>query len=195
MVKEPRPGQVKTRLGREIGMTAAAWWIRHRVRTLARSLADPRWDLVLAVAPDRAVDSRLWPAGIVRWPQGPGDLGDRMGHAFRRMPPGPVVIVGADIPALAPRHIAAGFAALGRCDAVIGPAADGGYWLIGLKRVAPPPPGLFRGVRWSGPHAMADTLATLGDLSVSTLETLSDVDTAADLAALRRGGGALPVPP
>ena len=54
MVKEPRPGRVKTRLGRNIGMTAAAWWFRHQTARLLRRLRDPRWQIVLAVAPDRA---------------------------------------------------------------------------------------------------------------------------------------------
>ena len=50
MVKEPRPGRVKTRLGRDIGMVGAAWWFRHQTRSLIRRLRDPRWQIVLAVA-------------------------------------------------------------------------------------------------------------------------------------------------
>ena len=185
MVKEPRPGRVKTRQGRQIGMVEAAWWFRWRVRHLVRALADPRWQTVLAVAPDRAVPSRALPPGLPRVAQGRGDLGARMGRLLRGMPPGPVTIVGADIPGLTRAHVAQAFAALGRYDAVLGPASDGGYWLIGLSR-RPPPVGLFRGVRWSSPQAMADTLRTLGGLRVATLETLADVDDAADLAAFRR---------
>ena len=52
MVKEPRPGRVKTRLGRDIGMTAAAWWFRHQTHKILRQLQDPRWELILAVSPD-----------------------------------------------------------------------------------------------------------------------------------------------
>ena len=67
MIKEPRPGRVKTRLGREIGMTAAAWWFRHQTRRLLRRLQDPRWELILSVAPDReALQSRVWPAHLPR---------------------------------------------------------------------------------------------------------------------------------
>ena len=51
MVKEPHPGRVKTRLGRELGMIAAAWWFRHQVARLLRRVEDPRWRLVLAVSP------------------------------------------------------------------------------------------------------------------------------------------------
>ncbi|MEO0359106.1 MAG: hypothetical protein AAF386_12620, partial [Pseudomonadota bacterium] len=67
MVKEPRPGRVKTRLGKDIGMTAAAWWFRHQTRRVIRRLDDPRWSLTLAVAPDvEGYQSRIWPNHIPR---------------------------------------------------------------------------------------------------------------------------------
>ncbi|MDJ0825198.1 MAG: TIGR04282 family arsenosugar biosynthesis glycosyltransferase [Rhodobacter sp.] len=185
MLKEPRAGRVKTRLGRDIGMVAAAWWVRHQTARLLRRLDDPRWRLVLAVAPDRAgMASRAWPTHLPRLPQGPGDLGRRMGRAFRALPPGPTVIVGGDIPGLRPHHIARAFAALGSHDAVFGPAADGGFWLVGLKRTAAPPATLFSGVRWSTRHALADAVATLPGRRIALIDTLRDVDTAADLAAV-----------
>ncbi len=180
MVKAPVAGRSKTRLGREIGMVPAAWWTRHQLSRLARSLADPRWTTVLAVAPDAAVFHAGLPA-LPRIAQGQGDLGDRMARVFRRFP-GPVLIVGADIPGITRRHVAAGFAALGSHDAVLGPAPDGGYWAIGLKRGRRLPSGLFDGVRWSSADARADTLATLKRQRVAFLAWLHDVDTAADLA-------------
>ena len=182
MVKEPKPGRVKTRLGRDIGMTNAAWWFRHQVAGLLRRLDDPRWHLVLAVAPDHAgLRSRVWPAHLPRIAQGPGDLGDRMGRLLRTLPPGPVCIVGGDIPCLGPAHVARAFAMLGANDAVFGPAPDGGFWLVGMKRTAPPPAGLFRDVRWSSKHTLADSIASLPGLRIGLAETLNDVDTAADL--------------
>jgi len=187
-LKEPRPGRVKTRLGREIGMTGAAWWFRHQSARLIRRLGnDPRWRTMLAVSPDReGLASRVWPARLARWPQGPGDLGARMGRALRETPPGkrpgPVIIVGADIPGLGADHVAEGFRLLGHHDAVLGPAPDGGFWMIGLRRGGRAvPKGLLRGVRWSSPHAMADTLASLAPLDVGFGATLRDVDEAADL--------------
>lgn len=183
MLKEPRPGRVKTRLGREIGMTAAAWWFRHQVARLLRRIEDPRWQLVLAVSPDaEGLASRVWPAHLPRLAQGTGDLGDRMARVFRSLPPGPVCIIGADIPGIGRGHIARAFAALGDHDAVIGPAPDGGYWLIGLRRTAAVPARLFEGVRWSGPNARADTLASLGHARVAQVDTLRDVDEAGDLS-------------
>ena len=185
MVKEPRPGRVKTRLGRETGMVAAAWWFRHQTAALLRRLDDPRWRLMLAVSPDReGLQSRIWPAHLPRLPQGRGDLGDRMGRLLRGLPPGPVCIVGGDIPALDAPHVARAFAALGGHDAVFGPAADGGFWLVGMTRVAAPPATLFRGVRWSSPHALADSVASLPRARIAMVDTLRDVDGAADLDPL-----------
>ncbi|MGR3321732.1 MAG: TIGR04282 family arsenosugar biosynthesis glycosyltransferase [Pseudooceanicola sp.] len=182
MLKAPRPGRVKTRLAADIGAVPACWWMRHQARRLLRRLRDPRWDLLLAVAPDTARMAPDWPADLPRAPQGTGDLGARMARILRRAPAGPVCIVGADIPGLTRVHVARAFAALGRADAVFGPATDGGYWLVGLRRTAPPPATLFRGVRWSTAHALADTRASLPGLSVALVDRLHDVDTGADLA-------------
>jgi rSAM/selenodomain-associated transferase 1 len=186
MVKEPRPGRVKTRLARDIGRIEAAWWVRHQTRALLRRLRDPRWQLVLAVSPDAGgLASRAWPADLARWPQGRGDLGARMARMLRRAQGGPACVIGADIPGLDRRAVARAFAALGGHDAVFGPATDGGFWLVGLRHGGTLPAGLFRGVRWSGEHALADSLATLAGRRVALASTLADVDRAADLERAR----------
>ncbi len=181
MLKDPRPGRVKTRLGREIGMVPAAWWVRHEYARLLRRLDDPRWRLVLAVAPDTALTSRAWPPHLRRVAQGHGDLGVRMGRLLRTARAGPVLLVGGDIPDLTEKHIARAFTALGGHDAVFGPATDGGFWLVGLKHPGAAPATLFECVRWSTRHALADSLATLPDRRIALADTLSDVDTATDL--------------
>ena len=182
MVKEPRPGRVKTRLGRDIGMVGAAWWFRHQTRSLIRRLRDPRWQIVLAVSPDReGLNSRVWPADLTRAAQGRGDLGHRMGRMLRAVPKGPVCLIGADIPGITRRHIARAFDELGKAQMVFGPAPDGGYWLVGAQRYGALPEGLFRDVRWSTEHALADTLASVPDLRLAMLDQLRDVDTVADL--------------
>ena len=182
-VKEPAAGRVKTRLGRGIGSTPAAWWFRHQVARLIRRVGhDPRWRTVLAVAPDKAIATRALPAGLPRIHQGPGDLGSRMARVFRDMPPGPVIVIGGDIPDIEPTHIAEAFRALGPHPAVIGPAPDGGYWLIGLKRGGQATPsGMFGNVRWSTAHARADTEHSLGALGIAHVATLADVDEPGDL--------------
>ncbi len=108
-------------------------------------------------------------------------MGDRMARQFRSMPPGPVCVIGGDNPGVTRRHVARAFAALGSQDAVFGPAPDGGYWLVGLKRARAVPSGLFDGVRWSSETALADSITSLGDHRVALVDELSDVDRAADL--------------
>lgn len=187
MIKEPRPGRVKTRLGREIGMIPASWWFRHQCAALIRRLRDPRWDLVLAVTPDRSGrTSRIWPGDLPRMPQGSGDLGQRMSRVLRRSGKGPACVIGADIPGIGRTQIARAFAALGDHQAVFGPATDGGYWLVGLKHPQRAPHQMFRDVRWSSEHALSDSLRTIGDLSVALVDRLQDVDTAADLRRISR---------
>lgn len=111
-----------------------------------------------------------------------------MARLFRNMPPGPVCIIGADIPDISRPHIARAFRALGSHDAVFGPARDGGYWLVGLKRTTPPPATLFTSVRWSTEHALSDSIATLPGYRITTVATLSDIDTVDDLARLASFG-------
>lgn len=181
MLREPRAGRVKTRLGRMIGMTAAAWWFRHQSSRQIRVLTDPRWDLVLAITPDRALRTPAWPMRYPRYAQGPGDLGDRMLRMFRRMPPGPVIIVGADVPAVTAAHIWRAIRRLDGAELVIGPSADGGYWLIGMNRLRWPGRAFFRDVRWSTRFTRTDTLYALRDRRIVLTDTLEDIDSASDL--------------
>lgn len=194
-VRTPQVGRVKTRLAADIGAVAAAAFQRHATRAQLRRLAgDRRWRTVLAVTPDGdSARPRLWPRGCARMAQGGGDLGARMGRAMDAVGPGAVVLVGSDVPDIRPHHVAGAFRLLGRLDAVFGPARDGGYWLVGLarrRRTAD----LFKGVRWSSRHALADTVANLGsDRSVGFVETLDDIDDGAALARWReRGRGSPP---
>ena len=110
-----------------------------------------------------------------------------MMRSMRRLGAGSVVIIGSDIPGIQAVHIADAFARLGRHDVVFGPAADGGYWLVGVRHplVASD---LFRRVRWSSADALSGTLANLDRRQkVAFLETLDDVDDA-DSYARWRGG-------
>ena len=183
IVKVPVAGAVKTRLAREVGVAQATRFARGSAAALLGRVGhDPRWQTVLAVAPDAGLTSRYWPRRLSRLPQGRGDLGVRMQRIFDVAPPGPVLIVGTDVPGITRRHIARAFRLLGQHDAVLGPAADGGYWLVGLRR-RPRTLQIFADVRWSSPHALADTLANLEGCSAAFAATLSDVDDAQAFAA------------
>lgn len=182
MLKEPHLGRVKTRLAAGMGAVDATWWFRHQTRALLRRLEDPRWELILAVSPDsEGLRSPVWPVHLERIAQGGGTLGDRMMRIFRKLPRGPVLIIGGDIPDIQKHHIADGFAALGSRQAIFGPAPDGGYWLVGLKRLVYPPAALFAGVRWSTCHALADSKQAMAGLTIGEVATLRDVDTIEDL--------------
>jgi rSAM/selenodomain-associated transferase 1 len=174
---------VKRRLARDIGDRAA---LRLYVAMLARLLrllqAGRRFQVVIATAPDRARLS--FARALPHVPQGPGDLGRRMDRAFRRFRSGRAVIVGSDIPDIALADFTAAFRALGRADAVFGPAEDGGYWLVGMSPRRPARP--FANVRWSTAHALSDTLANFPGRRTAMLRMLRDVDTADDLLHLRQ---------
>lgn len=182
-------GAVKTRLARDVGRLAAWRFQRDSTaRTVRRLAGDRRWRTVLALTPDRlAARARVTPGRVPRFGQGAGDLGRRMARALERFRPGPVLLVGSDVPALGPAEIARAFRRLAGADAVYGPAEDGGFWLVGTRGRARALP-WFQGVRWSGPEALADTLAKLGPARrVALADRLADVDTGADLARVTRG--------
>ena len=187
MAKSPRAGRIKRRLAASIGTIPATRFYRACLaHTLMRLGSSPRWHTVLGVTPDSDVAATLWPrtARLARLPQGSGDLGARMQLLFQRLPPGPAIIVGTDIPSISAGEIAKAFRLLGNADAVFGPAADGGYWLVGLRR-SPRVLTPFAHVRWSGKHALADTLHNLKGRRVAFAATLSDVDTEDDYRRLR----------
>ena len=117
--------------------------------------------------------------------QGLGGLGARMQRICDSFGRGPLIIVGTDIPFVTREMIARAFRVLRGADAVFGPAEDGGYWLVGLRRrprtLAP-----FENVRWSSPNALADTLANLRGRRVAYAGTLFDIDTGEDCRRFQR---------
>lgn len=174
--RAPAIGVGKTRLAREVGRVEAWRTYRDMSAALVRRLRDPRWRLVVRIAPDRAG----WP-GATTEPQGPGGLGERLERAIRAHGRrGPVAVVGTDAPDVTRERVWLAFRAARRTGAAIGPAADGGFWILtlGPERARR---GAFPGVRWSSDQACADTISALGG-RVARLDVLTDVD---DLASLR----------
>ena len=116
-------------------------------------------------------------------PQGPGDLGEKMHRAFAdsfHQGYQQVITIGADCPALATKTLATAFNKLAEHDLVLGPATDGGYYLIGLSLLSPR---LFADLPWGSSRVLQETLALAekSDLSFFLLEELSDVDRPEDL--------------
>ena len=190
--RAPEPGRVKTRLVPLLGEKGAARLHARLVeRTLETALAGgfDSVDLYCASRIDGIFFKRSQKRfGVRLRSQGRGDLGDRMYRAFeralRRHPY--VVLIGSDCPALRPADLRAAARALREgADAVLAPAVDGGYPLIGLRRVSRR---LFDGVAWGGPQVMAQTRCRLKALRWRwrELRTLWDVDRPEDVARLRK---------
>jgi len=194
MVKEPAVGQVKTRLAREIGAVRAAGFYRATsTAVLARIGRRGCWRTELDVTPDRAVASAVWPKSFPRRAQGNGDLGQRMQRVMDTAPPGPVVVIGTDVPSIKSTHIQDALKALGSHDAVLGPSPDGGYWLVGLKR-RPRIPRAFSSVQWSSRKTLEQTLTNLSGLTVARVASLPDVDEARDLVSVGSAVGRIVLP-
>lgn len=182
----PQRGAVKHRLAAAIGHAGAFRFYRVLFGTLPRRLRDPRWQIVLALTPERA----LWrlPSHCSRVGQGRGDLGARMRRALDRAG-GPAVLIGTDIPDVSRGLVSSAFNQLRRHPFVFGPAEDGGYWLVATRKRRPLPHVLFRGVRWSSDTALVDTLATLPFAAAAGFAaTLRDVDDGDDWAAFKAAG-------
>lgn len=192
--KAPRPGFVKSRLARDLGPAAACDAYRQMVATLLGNLA-PLANVELRFAPDDAateISPWLRP-GWTSHPQGDGDLGRRLIRAFEQAlarSPEPVIVIGSDCPDVLAADIEAAGQALsdGSADVVLGPARDGGYWLVGARAVYPT---LFERIAWSTETVLRQTVeaARAARLRVTLLRELEDIDTAAEWTAyqVRRG--------
>lgn len=201
MLKAPRPGTVKTRLAREIGIDKATF--------IYRSLAEKQltqvpkdWRCAIHFAPPGAVEEvREWlaevvPADILYRPQCDGDLGARMRHAVQtELSAGAdaVVLLGGDCPDIDTQLLREVETKLSAADLVVAPALDGGYVLLAVKADHPE---LFDGIAWSTSEVWPQTLAAARQcgLGVSILRTCRDVDdlqslrdSLKELAACRRG--------
>jgi hypothetical protein len=182
--KAPVPGRVKTRLIPALGAQGAADLARAMLEdTLAAaSLLNPL--LCTDPEPDHPDWHGLIPTGTATMAQGDGDLGERLARVAQAvLASEPVMLIGTDCPGLTAQRLRAAWEALARHDAVIHPAHDGGYALLGLSSFHP---SLFEGIAWSTAAVAADTIARVRALgwSLHIGETLQDVDEPEDLPAL-----------
>lgn len=181
MAKAPRLGVGKTRLAAGVGSAQALRINRALQARTMRAAIDPRWRTLLCVTPDDAVDldlPGLWPRDVAREPQGEGDLGARLARALtaRRR----VAVIGTDCPELTRAHIAAAFNVLRQAPFALGPAEDGGFWLLAARDGSAAARAMVN-VRWSSKHTAKDVIRNLGAKRVALLATLRDIDVAADL--------------
>ncbi|MBI4293847.1 MAG: TIGR04282 family arsenosugar biosynthesis glycosyltransferase [Betaproteobacteria bacterium] len=188
--KAPEPGEVKTRLIPALGAAAAAELQRRLIeRTLEAALAAGIGPVELWCSPDASHPFFLDCArryAIALAVQGGVDLGERMQLALDALLGAGerALLIGSDIPALTPQYLREADSALAAgCDAVLGPAEDGGYVLIGLRRSAP---SLFAGMRWGGSDVCEQTRARLAQVGMRyrELAVLWDVDRPEDLPRL-----------
>lgn len=189
--RAPERGKVKTRLAATLGDDAAlALYTRLGARVIASLIhhSARHFDVVVAFTPaHREADVRAWAPGADAYvPQCEGDLTAKLSHATRaafEAGASSVVLVGTDCLALDGARVDLALDALDRCDAALGAAHDGGYYLLAVSREMP----LFEGVPWST-EAVAevtrDRLRAAG-ATWAELPVERDVDTADDLAALR----------
>lgn len=198
--KEPVPGQVKTRLIVPGGLTAGQAASLHAalVADLSGRLESGRWELVVMWSLSRREDSPvdLAPAGVPWRRQCGRDLGERLfrGLEWAASGAGYVAAVGSDHPDLERARVEAAFDLLARGnEAVLGPARDGGYYLIALRREAVRRR-LFDGVAWSTPSVLGETLSRCRGLGlrVGLLPEEEDLDTLDDLARFRKALGRRP---
>lgn len=184
--RPPVAGRVKTRLSPALPPRLAcdlyAALLGDALEALGAARAAERFVYWSEDAPEAATVAL--PPGVAARRQAGGDLGSRLAAAFAELLPAPgdrAAIVGADCPELRAAHLERAIEALGAHDAALGPAADGGYWIVALAR---PAPALFAGVAWGTDRVLAQTLerARAAGRRVALLETLADLDTPADLA-------------
>ena len=173
-------GKVKTRLASEMGEARALEIYRHLVQSTYSVLEDvavPVWTYFSDFIPET-----VNPPIAKRFVQEGQNLGERMAHAFARSFESgmdKVVLIGTDCPTLQSHHLHEAFEALTHSDLVLGPATDGGYYLIGMKRRADY---LFEGITWSTSQVLSETLnvASQNGLTTTLLQELNDIDTQED---------------
>lgn len=189
-VKAPAPGRVKTRLAAEVGVDSAAEIYRRLGRRVVATCAGSGHDTVVWFAPAEARRAvRAWLRGLrvaAFEAQVAGGLGARLAAAFQRhFDEGArrVIVIGSDCPGVDAGLVSRALAALDEHDLVLGPAHDGGYYLIGLRA---PVRQLFRSIAWSTKAVLGQTFARARQLGLSAvlLPRLRDVDTASDARAV-----------
>ncbi|GAA0269591.1 TIGR04282 family arsenosugar biosynthesis glycosyltransferase [Alteraurantiacibacter aestuarii] len=175
--KYPAAGAAKTRLIPALGPEGAAQVHRLLVERTIATIRHSGLPFAVYFSGAPREDFAAWLGDDVALvEQGEGDLGDRLTRVAA-----PAILLGADIPGLTPRHLQQAASALDRSDAVVGPAQDGGYYLLGFRQRLP---FLFTDMEWGTASVLDHTLARLKaqNIAFTLLDMLADCDRPADLA-------------
>ena len=182
-VRNPELGKVKTRLAKTIGDKGAlkiyTLLLKHTESVLYKASSDK-----VVYYSEEIQNKDLWDNALYQKKLQKGaDLGARMQAAFEtafKDSYEKVVIVGSDLFDLKPTHIENAFTALENHDVVLGPSLDGGYYLLGMKKMHP---AVFKNKQWGTDSVLESTLKNLNQQNVKLLEPLNDIDTFEDLEA------------
>lgn len=185
-VKAPRPGEVKTRLAAEIGAPCATALYRRIALDVAQSVAQAARLTVWFTPAGAESEVRDWLGDHEYRPQGQGDLGARMARAVAHhfgCGDGPVILLGGDCPGVTGAVVREAHTRLSRCDVVLGPSVDGGYYLLGLNA---PRSVLFADMPWGTDRVLQITESRCAkhDITVERLSPQRDLDTVEDMRAL-----------
>lgn len=185
--KYPEPGKVKSRIASELGAERAAEIYSRIAKAVIEkvSTSDTHRTIIFYDPPERENEIKLW-LGINKhsYERQPGStIGEKMSNSFRDVfsrGAEKAVLIGTDIPEITAGTVNAAFGLLDETDVVLGPAEDGGYYLMGLRN---PEPLLFRDIEWSTNLVLSQTIDRIKErkLSYNLLQTLKDVDTAGDI--------------
>jgi rSAM/selenodomain-associated transferase 1 len=178
--KYPEPGWVKTRLAKKIGPEKAASFYKEMVETVIQKTAPENGEyrrVLYFDPPERKNDFQKWLPHLNLKPQACGDLGERMAAAIGdsfKIGVQKVVVVGSDCVDIDRNLVCEALSRLDRSDLVVGPAADGGYYLLGMKKLYD----LFTGIPWSTDQVLPETLKKTArlNLTITLLPTLVDID-------------------
>jgi len=192
LAKYPAAGKVKTRLARNIGIHEAAAAYKSIAEDVLRNTfpSGGEYERIICYSPSYMKERfEIWLPGERLISQRGEDLGAVMDNALKSLfniGASDAVIAGVDIPDLNKAIIEQAFREIEQADIVIGPAADGGYYLIGMKS---PQPGIFRDISWSTDTVFKETISVIEKLGLTykTTVTLSDVDRVEDLLNINRG--------
>ena len=180
-VRNPELGRVKTRLAKSVGDQAALETYKTLSKHTFKIISEIDSDKLIFFS-DKIQDNDIWTAtNCKKQIQTKGDLGQKMLAAFQygfSLGYQKILIIGSDLYSLRPKHIESAFEQLENYDVVIGPALDGGYYLLGLNFIIPK---IFKQKQWSTSSVLKETLSDLKEFNVNLLEPLNDIDTYEDL--------------